>query len=423
MQGTQVNSTTLEFTARVQIKGWSATGSGVVTQGQVQNEAITKYLSSSVTTAGDIAALQFDNLEIGAEYEVQGKAWFTVEAASTVRFGLFSGASSTGTQYIGVDYRDKEATSGGVINLADQPFSNTFIAESSTMYAYFDNFGNTDNAIAGNGTLYRTFVTLKKQNPEVAVIVPKQDGPKTFVKATGNLGTSLTANVTNINFINEQHDDNNEWDGNTFIAKESGTYTFKGSVLFTSSTGAGLSLYINGTQDIQVGGGNTADFAHNFSGTVRVNAGDLVQLRSSQNAQLSNNSVSHNLSITREDVYGDNIISSGPILTPITTGQEYETGEIIDGKKVYARRLSFTGSTTTTISFPAIDTGLEILELSGVYKRSNDWYSVNTDIESSGSRRKSFRYDANVGVPAIIFWDTENINVTEARVLIKYLKP
>lgn len=319
----------INITFKVPIQGWSANGSGVVTQGQQNQGYREKILPSDVTTSGDIASLQFDNLEIGKWYRVSGHVVFAAIDASVHAVGFFSGAGGTGIQY-GVATNDGDGTS---VVVRGEGLNFEFQAQSSTMYANASNVA-AGRLVYGLGSKFSTWVGLTPIN-DVSVIVPNQTQPKTFVVGKGNLGTALTANVTNINFT-EVTDANDEWDGNTFTAKEAGIYTFKGSIYLTTSLGGGVYSYVNGVQNIQLGGGATTNFVHTFHGSIYLEAGDTVNMRFSTNGTLETSSPNtHNISIVKEDAYGDTIIANGNLKTVITTGQEYKTGEIINGKDVY----------------------------------------------------------------------------------------
>ena len=116
---------------------------------------------------------------------------------------------------------------------------------------------------------------------------------------TGNGGTAITANVTNIDFTTQVRDSNSAWSGTTFTTPPAspGTYTFTGMVFTTAGVTATLSFYVNGTIKQALGGGTSAR-VFPFSFSYFLNAGDTLTIRSDTGCTLSNSATLHWISIT-----------------------------------------------------------------------------------------------------------------------------
>lgn len=157
----------ITITFEVPVLGRSAKGTGVVTQGQLQNNVVENILPASVSTSGDIASLQFDNLEVDAWYEITGQVAMNSQDADSTQLDFFSGASRTGTQYAQSRY-DPNPSSAVGINV--QAVSFKFQALSDTLYA--NAVVNANNQVTGNGLKSATYLQLQKVNAEVSVISP-----------------------------------------------------------------------------------------------------------------------------------------------------------------------------------------------------------------------------------------------------------
>lgn len=362
----------ITFYASIPMNELSVKTSAIVAEGEVQNQAETKYLASAVTSAGDIASLQFDGLIIGEEYEVFGKAWFSVEAASTIRVYLRSAPGNTGELYGGVDYRDKEASAGGATNLADQPVGTTFTAASTSLYVYFDNFGQASNIISGNGTKLRTHLQLRKKGKEVAVVVPTVKSDKKFMLYRGTNAQAVLDTQTII-YNNKVFDNLGGYDSSTgvFTCEEEGNYTFKG--VFTTaalSTSAGgivaLNIRDNANGVSYVGKRDTSfsTAARNFVGeneiTLPLEIGNTVEFKFTENvANINMNGSAGNnfMNIIKEDNVNDTVIGKD-IITPLVSGQIVDTNETFKGKRIKKWVYEVTSDITSSATITSIAPGL-----------------------------------------------------------------
>lgn len=116
----------------------------------------TKILSSHFTSAGDIAELQFDGLEIGREYVVSGQVHGFDNSVGAVRMDFRSEAAGAGITY----YLSRvELNTGNLYSSVGVSFR--FTAVSETMYCR--SVVNTGGQIWGNGNREQTFIQLHKK--------------------------------------------------------------------------------------------------------------------------------------------------------------------------------------------------------------------------------------------------------------------
>lgn len=121
------------------------------------------------------------------------------------------------------------------------------------------------------------------------------------VDGSGNAGTALTANTTDIDWI-EVSDTHSAWSGSQFTVPYSGIYSLDGTVTFNGDIGSSIDLYVDGTKDRKIatsGTGNQQNYP--FSKTLHFNKGEVVSIRAVSSSTLLN-SVNHTLSITKQGV-------------------------------------------------------------------------------------------------------------------------
>lgn len=110
---------------------------------------------------------------------------------------------------------------------------------------------------------------------------------RNVVRGEGNNGTELTANVTNIEFL-EVEDTDNSWDGTTFIASEDGDFHFSGATVFAGSITGTLEFYVNGVLDKRLSSVIQNSIQGHFAGKLKLNEGDAVNIRIDVAATLTN---------------------------------------------------------------------------------------------------------------------------------------
>lgn len=188
-------------------------------------------------------------------------------------------------------------------------------------------------------------------------------GREVVVEGAGNGGTSITANVTNLDFT-ETEDTTASWDGTQFTAPETGYYLISGGTLFTASGTRAIDAYIDGTWSKRISD-NVTTTQHSFSGVVYVEKGNVLTLRSSSSGTLSNNTAVHTVHIQK-------LASPQTILETETVAARYtsNSGQVI-------------GTTTTNLIFEDLskDTHNAYNTSTGVYSvPASGWYSISCGI-------------------------------------------
>lgn len=133
--------------------------------------------------------------------------------------------------------------------------------------------------------------------------VPVVDDTDIYVYGTGNGSTSITADVTPLDFT-EVSDASDSWDGSTFTVPSTGKYEIQGMAnfnavdtyfkLFRSTDGGSSYSHYKAASNFS-GTGTIAE----FDVTAELNAGDKIQIRSNAGITLSNSSVFHYINIRR----------------------------------------------------------------------------------------------------------------------------
>jgi hypothetical protein len=126
------------------------------------------------------------------------------------------------------------------------------------------------------------------------------EGRTVVVEYSGNAGGAQTGGTTNIDFTTKSRDSHSAFSGTVFTAPLPGDYQFSGNVQLSAGVAETVDLYVNGSQRVRLGGqASTATSSHSFAGQTYLNAGDTASLRLASNATLTNNAVSHRLTIHR----------------------------------------------------------------------------------------------------------------------------
>ncbi len=184
----------------VPVNEFSATGSGVVTRGQQNQGYREKFLTSQITSNGDITDLQFDNLEVGNWYRISGHIVFDSLGPSAHGVGFFSSAGGTGTNY---GFATNEGTGAAAITRGEG-LNFEFQAKSTTMYAFGSNL-SSNRTVTGTGGRFQTWVGLTPindptvLNPTVRDIITGQEyetGEKIDGKTVYARDYVLTADVS-----------------------------------------------------------------------------------------------------------------------------------------------------------------------------------------------------------------------------------
>jgi hypothetical protein len=120
---------------------------------------------------------------------------------------------------------------------------------------------------------------------------------KVAVRAVGNTGSVITANVTDLTFT-EVEDNTNSWNGTAFTVPETGTYDISIYAYFVGAAARGITMFIGGVSS----GKDISDYlnnnVHHGSYTGDFSKGQVVTFRTSGSGTQSNVSA-HYLNITK----------------------------------------------------------------------------------------------------------------------------
>lgn len=148
----------------------------------------------------------------------------------------------------------------------------------------------------------RLRVSFQEQEVQVSVsnTLPQFSESDLVVRAAGNAGETVTANVTDIPFITVE-DSGGHWNGSQFTVPEDGVYSFAGYAYsgVPSGTGKVIEMYINGTVDRRVSTTNADSQATQFGIVDKFTAGQVVSFRISGTSTFVNDSRYHYLNITK----------------------------------------------------------------------------------------------------------------------------
>ena len=122
------------------------------------------------------------------------------------------------------------------------------------------------------------------------------------ISGAGNGGTSLTADVTNIDFT-EVSDSHSTWNGTQFTAPKSGRYEARGVIFINSSVDISIRSYIDGTLDKLIGYTGGATSIHPFSWVGDLEKDEVLSFRQNGTATLSNSANFHWLEISNAPDY------------------------------------------------------------------------------------------------------------------------
>jgi hypothetical protein len=201
-------------------------------------------------------------------------------------------------------------------------------------------------------------------------------GREVVVEGAGNGGTSITANVTNIDWT-ETRDTTASWNGTQFTAPETGEYLISGQTFYTTATGAhSIYFYIDGTQDKLICSRSSASLRE-FSTSIRLVKDEVLSIRADASVTLSNDANLHYINIQK--------LNSGK------TALETET--------VAARYTSNNGQAITgtsgVIAYEDIDfdthnayntsTGVYTVPISGYYSVSASLGSISKTLGTTGA--------------------------------------
>ncbi len=149
--------------------------------------------------------------------------------------------------------------------------------------------------------------TLDAATTEYSLSILRLSGPaqvaaseKIYCQYTGNAGTALTANVTNIDFSTKVVDSHGAWNGTTFTAPRAGWYNVAGGLFYSTSALRDAYIYVNGVQKTIVQSAQASTNVYGLAGGVYLNGGDLLTFRTDTGGTLSNSAINHCIAITSQ---------------------------------------------------------------------------------------------------------------------------
>jgi hypothetical protein len=124
---------------------------------------------------------------------------------------------------------------------------------------------------------------------------------KVIVEYTGNGGTTIDADTTNIDFANKVEDSHGSWDGTTFMANSNRRFNVKGGTFWNAAGVHYIKAYKNGTLNKLIGSSHTGVATCQFDGSVYLERGNTLSIRDGSGGTLSDSDEIHWISITSED--------------------------------------------------------------------------------------------------------------------------
>lgn len=162
------NSEFQSFSVSIPIEEWSATGSGVVSEGQPTEPIIERFLTGNTTSVSDMADLTVTGLTVGSWYSLTGQISFYSANTNDCQVQYRSASGGNGKVY-GRSRFDPEIGSGNTEDVRSLAFK--FQATSSDFYVRMTT-GDGNNLVRGDGTADQTYIQLEEINKPTAVISP-----------------------------------------------------------------------------------------------------------------------------------------------------------------------------------------------------------------------------------------------------------
>jgi hypothetical protein len=282
------SSSKFSVEAIVPVNELSNTSQGVVVKNRTDSASVENVFSAEVDGSGNVTKENVDWID--------GNCTTTSPYTCTLKAGLFSEAPNCVL---------KPTTTGRCATQNTASTSSQFDARITICSSGSLSNSGFEVVCQRQGTDY-----IKETDKVYTTAVDSLTG--SYLRATGNAGTSITANTTNIDFANEVEDTSGSWNGTVFTAPKYGFYEVHGVVDITSNSSFYIYAYINGVQSIPLGTG-PASAEKKFDGVVKLNEGDTLSFRSDQGVTL-NNSTIH--SITIKGNYGDRSLFVGTFGQP-----------------------------------------------------------------------------------------------------------
>lgn len=250
--------------------------------------------------------------QVGNKIDIWGTITQSTATASTFSITLPSGltvdssqlsAKTNGNAYGG--FYNVEAftsayssTTGGLYPaFSDTSVANNIIyaARDSSAAGFTKNNGDDLFTSGGRIVIDIKGIPVNELSATPASIVSQKTS---FPVVTGanNGGETITANVTNIPFI-EVQDKDGAWDGSTFTAPQTGNYSIIGVAYTIATTDTQIRTYVDGSLFTIIG--NSANSIRPFAGVVPLIKGQVLSLRFNANLTLQSNVSIHTIHIQK----------------------------------------------------------------------------------------------------------------------------
>jgi hypothetical protein len=303
------SSTPYTFYCEVPIVGWSSNsvassdtdtrvilaryGGTTSAIPQLGSEAIIKFATLSTDTSGSYSTSTGNfTVPVSGKYKVYAVVHISSGAAAVtnaVDMQIWKNGTAVSKRY-------------------NTAYTTTSVEHSPFVLDEIDcNAGDT-LAIAAGQNLNGTTLSVDNTVSRTYAVFERVSGPsvitaseKVYLQYTGNAGTVLTANTTNIDFATKVVDSHAAWSGTTFTAPRPGWFDFKGQVQFTAGVTVGIYAYVNTVQKLRIdpaAGLSSSEKA--ITGGIYLNAGDALTFRVDGAATLSNAAVGHWLAVTSQ---------------------------------------------------------------------------------------------------------------------------
>lgn len=241
------------------------------------------------------------------------------------------------------------------------------------------NFGS--NVKVGSTSDDNTFVAINKIGASTGS-TSVGGGRDVVVRGAGNGGTSLTANVTNIDFT-QTEDTTASWSGSVFTAPETGHYMFVGSVDHGSVATLALQAYVNGTVDTTVGYNEGTSTNSSFAGGAFLNKGDTLSIRSNTSTALVNSPAVHSIFLYK-------IASPQTALETETVAAKYSEATAFSIGSTESN-IKYTDKSYDTHNAYDVSTGEYTVPVSG-------YYMINASVSKSSATSLSTAQNINIDV-------------------------
>jgi hypothetical protein len=181
----------------------------------------------------------------------------------------------------------------------------------------------------------------------------------------GNDGSLIASDATDINFT-EVEDTTASFDGTVFTAPESGTYILSGAVRTTATITSILKAFVDGSFNTTLGVGSSVSVTP-FSGSVTLEKGQELTVRSSATSTLSNSNL-HSIHIQK-------LASPQTILENETVAAHYQTNDTSQTTSTSITTIVYEDSIKDTHNAYNTSTGIYNVPASG-------WYNIDASLLS-----------------------------------------